>query len=286
MKHIVFLLIFGAISSPMAHAASCSRANLTRCLDSVCAINVSSNPAARCQYCGTSSAGTPPKSAMQGISVGASAKYNISDKELKKAPTDPGERYAWATQQCIKKVAGCSADDVSETYDKMIEQSCKAAGISAQMAELTTAAKKTKSKTSCTNEIQTCLISDTKCGSDYGACESDADFNKFFAACGVDAAGCDDHVSAIRSEMLLARDNAIKNADTLLANIVASYQAARDQQLATARANCTNNAGREKCIETVCQKNMNNKCATGFEGEKAMATQLCKFYDLACAVLD
>ncbi len=286
MKHITLLLIIGAFITPVAHAASCSRANLTRCLDSVCAINVSSNPAARCQYCGTASAGTPPKSAMQSLSLGASAKYNISDKELKKAPADPGERYAWATKQCIQKVAGCTADDVSETYDKMIEQSCKAAGISAQMSALATTATKTKGKTACTNEIQSCLITETKCGPDYSACESDADFNKFFAACGVDASGCDEHISDIRSEMLIARNNAIENTDTLLANIVASYQAARDQQLATARANCTDNAGREKCIETVCQKNMNNKCATGFAGERAMATQLCKFYDLACAVLD
>ena len=107
-----------------SHAATkCSTANLTRCLDSVCAINVSSNPAARCQYCGTSNAGTPPKSKMRSVSAGASAKYNISEKELKKAPEDPGQRYAWATTQCIKKVAGCSADDVSEAYDKLIEQS-------------------------------------------------------------------------------------------------------------------------------------------------------------------
>ena len=79
--------------------------------------------------------------------------YNISDKELKKAPADPAERYAWAAQLCLQKVSGCTTDDVADNYDSLIEQSCKAAGISAQMASLSEKAAKARTKTSCASEI-------------------------------------------------------------------------------------------------------------------------------------
>lgn len=268
-----------------AIGATCSRANLTRCLDSACAINISSNPAARCQYCGTAQAGTATTSAMRSVSVGTSTKYIITEKELKKAPDDPGQRYAWASAECLKKVEGCTTDDIEETYDSLIEQSCTAAGISAQMATLQAAARKTKTQASCNTDITACLIADTKCGADYSACEEDADFDKFFSACSVEATGCDSFISDIRTKLIAARDSAIKNADTLLATIVASYQDARANKLAAAKESCTNNAGREACIQTVCERSMTNKCAAGYESEKSMATQLCKFYDLACDTL-
>ena len=132
--------------SPTLVYGACSVANLTRCLDSVCAINIGANPAARCQYCGSSSAGEPTKStAMKSVSAGASAKYIISDKELKKAPSDPGERYVWGTKLCLEKLSGCTPDDVEENYDNLIEQSCKAAGISADFVNLAKKANEKKS---------------------------------------------------------------------------------------------------------------------------------------------
>lgn len=287
MKHKILFLTLGFLTFPgISVAATCSQANLTRCLDSICAINVSSNPAARCQYCGTASAGTPPtKSGMQSLSLGQSAKYTLSEKELKNAPTDPGQRYAWATEQCIKKINGCTPDDVSETYDKLIEQSCKAAGINAQMAALRSEAAKTVSKTSCDTDIRTCLIDAKRCGPDFSACENDSDFNNFFSACSVEAKGCDDYISTIREELIAARDTAIENADKLLANIVSAYQSAREKKLSDAKSACTDNAGMDACIKRVCETNMTNKCAVGYESEKTMANQLCKFYELACDVL-
>lgn len=271
-----------------SHAASkCSRGNLTRCLDSVCAINVSSNPSARCQYCGTSAAGTPPtKKAMRSVSVGASAKYNISDKELKNAPTDPGERYAWATAQCIKKVSGCTTDDVTAAYDSLIEQSCKAAGVSSKMSKSLADAGKTKSLSTCKSTITSCLILDKNCMADFRKCAQDTDFDKFFAACSVESAGCDEHISAIRDELIASRDEAIKNSDTALANIVASYAAARERKMSDIKDGCTDNLARDNCVETVCANNMNHKCETGYEFERAMAIQLCKFYEIACATID
>ena len=88
VRDLIFFNVL--LMAPTLVYGACSVANLTRCLDSVCAINIGANPAARCQYCGSSNAGEPTKSAgMKSISAGASAKYVISDKELKSAPTEP-----------------------------------------------------------------------------------------------------------------------------------------------------------------------------------------------------
>lgn len=285
-KHLLFLIPAFLFASGAHAAATCSRANLTRCLDSACAINLSSNPAARCQYCGTSSAGEPVKSKMRSVSAGASAKYNISEKDLKKAPTDPGKRYAWATEQCIKKIAGCTPDDVSEAYDSLIEQSCTAAGVSSKMAAAQEKANKTKTRSSCKTDIHACIVAQNHCTSDFRACAADADFDKFFSACGVEASGCDEYISAIRSELISDRDNAIKNADVILAQIAESYAKAREKKLSDTKNSCKDKSGYSSCVETVCANNMPNKCGDGFQGEKTMAGQLCRFHEIACATID
>ena len=284
-KNLVFLAIVAIFVPNLAHSA-CSRANLSRCLDSACAINLSSNPAARCQYCGTADAGTPPtKNVMKSVSVGAAAKFNISDKELKKAPTDPGARYVWATTKCVEMVAGCTLDDVTDTYDKLIEQSCTAAGISAQMSSLKENIKKTKTKTTCSSEISNCVVGDKRCGGDFAACATDADFNKFFSACAAEITGCDEYTSDIRAKIIASRDAAVNGAVEMIDGNVASYQDARKSRENSARALCTNNSGREACISKICSERMPNNCATGHADEKSMATQLCKYYDTACATI-
>lgn len=286
VKKIAFLISGILLYPVLSLAATCSQANLTRCLDSVCAINVSSNPAARCQYCGTSSAGSPDtKNAMRSLSLGQSAKYTLSEKELKNAPTDPGKRYIWATEQCIKKIEGCTTEDVSDTYDKLIEQSCKAAGINAQMASLRADANKTVSKTTCSTDITACMVDSKRCGPDYRSCESDSEFNNFFAYCSVEAKGCDEYISDIRSDLMSLRDNTIKNADLAIDNIVSAYQNARTKKVSDAKSACANNTGRDSCIKIVCERNMPNKCGEGYESEKSAATQFCKFYELACDTL-
>lgn len=285
-KYIAFFTLSAIMCANAYGAATCSRANLTRCLDSACAINVNMNPAARCQYCGTASAGEPTQDkGLRSVSVGTSAANTLSAKELQAAPSDPGRRYAWATAECIKKISGCTADDVSAAYDALIEQSCRAAGINAQMASLRAAASKTISKSACSTGITACMVDAKRCAADWRECEQNADFDKFFSDCTVESKGCDEYFAAIRTELIGARDTAIKNADTVLANIVAAYQAARATKLAAARTACTDNSGRESCIKSVCERSMRNKCGVGFESEKAAATQLCKFYDIACATL-
>ena len=283
MNYRTLFLVFGLLLSPTFAFGACSVANLTRCLDSACAINIGANPAARCQYCGSASAGKPSNvNGMKNITAGTSSKYTISDKELKKAPSDPGERYVWATKQCLNKLKDCTPDDVSDNYDSLIEKSCTAAGISAQMSRLADQAKIEKTQSSCSTEITSCLINDKRCMADYRNCEADADFDKFFADCGVQATGCDSHLSKIRATLIVARDGAIKNTDQILQTIVSAYQNARNQKLESNRKSCKDNSAKKKCIASVCSNNMRHKCDIGYEYEENLADQLCKFHDIAC----
>lgn len=281
-KHAILFSIY-LLFVPTFVFGACSVANLNRCLDSVCAINIGANPAARCQYCGSASAGEPTKStAMKSVSAGSSAKYTISDKELKKAPTDPGQRYVWGTKLCLEKLPDCTPDDVTDNYDSLIEQSCKAAGISAEMAGLAKKINTQKTQNTCSTEINACVIDTKRCNADYKKCESDADFDKYFAECSIASTGCESFLTNIRQELISARNSAIANADKLLKNIVNAYKNAREQKLATAQNSCKNNKAKQDCVERVCKSNMRNKCATGFEYEKTVANELCKFYDTAC----
>ena len=284
IKKLTFVLIYCALVPSLVHAA-CSRANLTRCLDSACAINISANPAARCQYCGTADAGEPNDAGLRAVSVGTSARYNISARDLKSAPTDPGERYVWASKKCISIVDGCTADDVSDVYDPLIEQSCTAAGITAQMAVLFENARVTKTESACKSEITACMVGDTKCTTKYSGCADDADFNKYFSECAIASIGCDEYLANIRSGIATSRDRAITNTENAILAIVKSYQDARAKRMAAITKSCENNSGRNACITSICNRSMPNKCDAAYPAETSMATQLCKFYDTACATL-
>ena len=252
-------------------------------MDSVCAINIGGNPAARCQYCGTSSAGTPPENKkLRNVSVGQSSSNTISEKELKDAPTEPQMRYAWAAAQCIQKISGCTVDDVSDNYDKLIEQSCTAAGVSAQLAGVLTQAHAAKTAGVCETEILSCLITDGRCGADYAACKEDAVFDRNLSECAVDATGCDSFMANIRTTLIANRDTAVKNADAALDGIIAAYQKKRTERFTTILNQCQDNKSRDECVATVCATNMPNQCGDGFASERASATLMCKFHQLAC----
>jgi len=281
MKYRSLFFSASLLFAPTLVFGACSVANLTRCLDSVCAINIGANPAARCQYCGTESAGEPTKSvAMRNVSVGTSTKYIVSDKELKKAPTNPGDRYVWATRICLEKVSGCSTDDVSDNYDSLIEQSCRAAGIDAEMSNLVKKTNTTKAKTACSTDIESCVIESKRCNADYKNCKSDADFDKYFSECATINNGCESFLNDIKNTLNASRKTAITNADKLLKNIISSYQKDREQRLNTTQSNCKNNKSYNDCVTRVCENNMRNKCKD--KNEKAASESLCKFYNTAC----
>lgn len=285
-RALVLFLVISIV--PTISFGACSVNNMTKCLDSVCAINIGSNPAARCQYCGMASAGDPTKSVGGMKTISAGSKYTLSEKELKKAPTDPGERYVWARQKCYEKVSGCDKtsederEEIEESYDKLIQQSCTAAGISADMAKLSEKVNKEKTKHSCNSDIKICLMDNKHCSANYANCEAQADFDKHFADCGVLSTGCEKYLSDIRSELLASRNSAIENADKLLAGIVEAYKQQRTQKLNSTNESCKTGSAKKACVETVCKNNMRHQCEVGYEYEQGLAEQLCKFYDIAC----
>lgn len=294
MKYHNLFLATGLFFVPYLAFGACSTTNLTRCLDSVCAINIGANPGARCQYCGSAEYGkSTTEGVMKNVTAGTAAKYTISAKELKKAPSDPGQRYIWATEQCLRKVKDCVQEDVDETYDPLIEKACETVGISMNKQALISKSTQTKSASSCSTEITSCIIAETHCAANYKNCELDTDFNKFFSDCIIKHNGCDEFLSDIRSKLVSARDTAIQNADEALQRIVQTHQTQREADKTKAREGCINNNLKNQCIKTVCNRNMPNKCATTLEnadeekrkGERAMAELLCEYIDIACSRL-
>lgn len=284
LSNPIFATLFVCTSLCGAYGATakCSRTNLTRCLDSVCAINIGVNPAARCQYCGTSSAGTPPsQKGLTNITAGQSTKYILTDKELKVAPSDPGKRYIWGTTECIKKVSGCTPDDVSAAYDRLIEQSCKAAGVSMQTAAAIENINAKPGKSKCTDTLNSCITK--KCGAGFDSCATDSDFDRFIAECATDATGCDEYVADFRTATTAERERIYANRENSVQTLVENYKKTRENKLTSARNACNNKTASASCVNTVCANNMPGKCEG--DTEKSMATQLCKFYDVACTVL-
>lgn len=282
--NLIFIGILGWAVVFVANAATptCSKANLTRCLDSACAINIGMNPSARCQYCGTSSAGTPStQKGLTNVTAGQSTKYALSAQELKIAPSDPGKRYIWATTECIKKLPDCTPDDVSNTYDKLIEQSCRAAGVSVNIAGAMASINSAPSGTKCNETLSICI--NKKCGASFDLCQQDSDFDKFISECAVDATGCDEYIAEFRAQTTTERKKTYESAENDLQDTIKKIQSDRASALAAARAECTDDAKYKSCVTNMCESHMANKC-TG-KTEKSMAELLCKYYKTACTAL-
>ena len=289
MKPKNIILIALCLCAPVfaagaATKSKCSLANLNRCMDSVCAINSGVNPSARCQYCGTSNAGTPPtQKGLTNVTAGQSTKYAISARDLESAPSDPEKRYNWATNECIKKLPDCTAQDVSESYDKLIEQSCRAAGVTAQIARTSAEIKQKPTKQKCTTSLTTCT--NKKCGTDFASCATDVELDRAVAECAVDATGCDEYIAEFRENMRTTRNSLNDAREDALRAIVTKHQDARTGEVETALQKCKNNSASDTCVKQTCTK-LTGKCeGTDAETETAMAKQFCKFYDTACTVL-
>lgn len=282
MKKNTLFFIGTLILGPVAaDAATCSTANLRRCLDSACAIGITSNPAARCQYCGQASAGGVPKSTLKNTSL--PSKNTLSDKELKNAPTDsPGARYVWATTECIKKNAGCTPDDVTDVYDELISASCRAAGISAKIDATLDETHQGKTQPVCQTDITICMNEEKRCGADFSRCATDALFDQYFAECGVESTGCGEFLTAIRTDIAAQRETAVADTEKILTDTVQAHQTNRTTKFTDAKNACADDTARQQCIQARCAENMPNKCAPDFPSERAAATLLCKFHELAC----
>ncbi len=273
-----------ALFAMPAIGATCSSVNLIKCLDSVCATNSGANPAARCQLCGTASAGNPVKSAggLSSLSLGYSSKTTISETEKKDAPSSPGELYVWATEKCIEKNAGCQSADVDKNYDKLIEQSCRAAINSSNFTAANKKSNATKTLEICSSEIYSCINKELYCDADFSRCDNTLDFNNFFNSCQALSPNCDQYLSQIKSDLQTVRSNR----GQYLENIVTAYQDSRTKKQQNAILSCQTNKGYNDCITQVCQFSMRNNCLDSAGTERMMANQLCNFHLTACDQLD
>jgi hypothetical protein len=286
----LFFVLFAATFASAFAAAKCKQSDLLACLDSVCSEDM--EPTSRCYLCGTSAA-KKPKAAdyalgdspvMQSLSVGKSSKNTISDKELKSAPKDPGERYQWATKECAKKIKDCEPEDVSDNYDKLIDQACKVALNDTEYeASLKKAAVK-KTAEQCASDLNACLLASNKCDGNMLKCETDEEFNRNFSACMVLATGCDEFTTTLRDRMKKSRDEMVAKKDGNLDDLVSLKKMERERDMKTAKNLCSG-AGKEMCVAEVCGNFPNGLDANGLcadPEEKILAANLCKFVDIAC----
>ncbi|MDR2269230.1 MAG: hypothetical protein LBD94_03545 [Rickettsiales bacterium] len=290
---IRFVAVFVALalaSFARSFAAKCKVSDLQACLDSACYDSLDGG--SRCYMCGTSAAKKPAKEKyalgdapqMQTLSVGKSSKNTISDKDLKKAPEDPGERYQWATSECIKKLKDCTTDDATENYDKLIDASCKIALGESDYAATMKKASEKKTSDQCSGELSVCLLDVSKCGVNMLNCEEDSEFNRNFSICMSDASGCGDFATVLRDKMRKTRDDMVAKKESRLSDLVALRQMERKEKFESANRLCTD-GGKDGCILEMCGNfpmglDENGLCSD--PEEKIWAASLCKFVDIAC----
>lgn len=280
IKKLAILTCCLAMAPTISWAAPCSRINLTKCLDSACAINISANPAARCQYCGTADAGEPTVT-MRSVSS-ASSKNTIPSRELQNAPTDPGKRYIWATTRCLEIVQNCTVDDVTDAYDPLIEKSCTATSVGQNMSSLQKKASSQKSKNAntCTDEISLCIIADNKCGSDFSNCTDDEKFSNFFATCSTTATGCTSFLDSARKTITETRKNITKALSANVNSIVASHIQDRIDNISMVNNACANNKAFNDCVKKFCKDGKNGICTN--DTEQKIANNMCEYHKTAC----
>ncbi len=263
--------------------AVCNSLNLTRCLDSACVQN-SGDTGDRCRLCGTDLASGAKNNApaMKSLSIGSSSKIILSDDDLATAPATAGSRYSWATEKCIKKVDGCTADDVTKNYDSLIEQSCKSVITEKSYSKALSAQNVTKSVDSCNIDIAGCLTADLRCGSDWSRCSDESVYSILFSECSI-STGCSDLVQGSKPTIDALRVSGLNARKVSVENITKKYSALRESKIKDANDACSGN-GKQICITNIC-KSMANNCEEDFEDEKKLAEYFCKYVDTACEKL-
>lgn len=277
------LLVFIVCMMPyVLNAAECSRRNLTQCLDSACVVN-SADPSNRCAMCGTSLAGKAGGAAqMKSLAVGLAAANRLN---LKNAPTDPGRRYVWASEECLKKLPDCTAADITNTYDDLIRQSCKNAQLEGEFEKVIAAAKP-KGAAACDADVQNCMNDEKRCGAGFVKCADDAELSKSLSACLV-STGCGEFTDRIKDNIKNTRDSYLSSRANSVRDVTNNYESARAVKKSSIQTACGEDKGKDSkasCILSMCE-GMPNKCAEGFEKEKNYAQQLCSFVDTACGAI-
>ncbi|MDR1027537.1 MAG: hypothetical protein LBL46_03930 [Rickettsiales bacterium] len=286
----VFAAVFALAFLPsVGAAAKCKISDLQKCLDSACYDELDAG--SRCYMCGTSAAKKPEKEKyalgdtpeMQTLAVGKSSKNTLSDKELKKAPTDPGSRYQWATDECLAKLKDCDAEEVADNYDKLIDASCKIAMGESEYAESMKKAAVKKTRENCQAEMNVCVLADKRCGGNMLKCETDEVFNREVSACLVEVSGCGDFMTDLRNFAKRTRDDMVKKNESRLADLILLRQNERKNKMEMAQRLC-GGGGKDGCIMEICGNlptglDENGQCGAA---EKIWANAFCKFVDVAC----
>ena len=285
----VLCVLFVVCTMQSGLAAACNSPNLVRCMDSACVAEASMETGARCAQCYSAEAqavinekstykfGGRSRAVMRSL-----GRSNATSLDMSDAPDDPATRYQWAVAECIKKITGCTLNDVSKHYDQLIEQSCIAVG--AKM-DVTKALKESeankKNENSCTADINMCLMTDNGCATDWSRCGEDAEFDRAFSSC-VSSTECGHltTLSGIKDTAKKSRDDFAAAKASNIEALAASYATARKAELDKVMQGCQNNMLKTVCIAKFCSS-MPGKCGEG-ETEANRIREFCKYVDIAC----
>ena len=260
-----------ALFTQSADAAACHVPNLIRCIDSACVAGLSGDPTVRCGLCGSSAVTLTRRPS-------TTQRASATTLEIRNAPTDPAARYAWAATECMRLIAGCTARDVSDNYDRLIEQSCRAANVSMNFAAAAQVAER-KNPETCRREITACMTE--RCGAEWTNCASNADMDRLFANCLISTdCGHDPNTAAIRTGMQSQRDNLDATRISRAEAMAAQRRQERESTAQQARNDCRSGRLKQACVTQMCA-NFANNCENDRD-ETAMATSLCRYVDIAC----
>ncbi|MDR0449513.1 MAG: hypothetical protein LBG89_03605 [Rickettsiales bacterium] len=317
MHRLIVALSLVALYAPDGAAApksaKCKTADLVKCIDSVCLTDLATDPGSRCVLCGSAKAseiagrkkdtyhGAENAPKFQALSLGANSKILISDKDLKKAPSAPDERYAWAVNQCLEKVSNCEADDAREEYDPLIETSCRAFMSAEEYSAAASKVAAVKSEETCRTEIGICMTNDLRCGAGWVNCKGDmasAAFDKFYSSCLLES-GCVDNGGAILAYLKAQSKSVDEAIDARLAGAKAAANAARKERWNAIVDVCTDGVAKKQCIANYCAMFDTAMGAHGTPGgavmalassgcvyaaSRSMAESICSYVDEICKI--
>lgn len=269
-KFFALSLAVAVLPAMPAHA-SCHVPNLIRCIDSACIAGLAGDPTVRCGLCGSSAVTLTRRPS-------ANQRASATTLEIRNAPTDPAARYSWAATECLQRIAGCTSDDVTDNYNPLIEQSCRAANVSMSFAAAATAPVR-KSSAECRRDMIECM--NRRCGAGFANCQQDSDLDRNFSTCLIDTScGSDPEVSDIRNTIRRSRDDFERNRIAAAESAATQRRRARESAAQSAREDCRTGAAKESCVRSMCA-NFANRCEDNRD-ETAMANNLCRFVDIAC----
>jgi hypothetical protein len=178
----------------------------------------------------------------------------------------------------MQKIPGCTSDDINRVYNPLIETSCRAAADN--MARNANAGPVLKTNAECQNEIVKCMSA--RCGANWTDCTDNSAFDQRWSTCLINAR-CDSatDTASMKTELNAMRTDYFARIDARITSNAATRKSERENRVRTTKTSCENGSAKRNCITNICG-NLPNKCANNHASENQMATNLCKFIDIAC----